>query len=309
MTEYRTIFEREILQKSKSIIFSYSPIDDKYRYQSFSHSTEENSVENLGELMRHNLLFYSFGEDEIVKYYEEGLFSTLDQAAKYAYQQRLPKREATMDGLPGEVLFDLLVQLCDSEAHKLAVRTIFRQNDNNEIKGYDLMYFTKKNSEIILWLGQAKMGDKNYCKRGINDDLTNKNEGGYLANQLFFVCDKRVHIVEDVADLLALIERLNIQMQNDNDEDRVKGLIEFFRKENVKIKIPCLLAYDSSNVYNDATKIKERVEKEVSSIRDYYQNKEYNFEDFISEIVFYIFPIESLDRLRDKKRGFYAGLY
>ena len=26
--EYRTIFEREILQKSKSIIFSYSPLQD-----------------------------------------------------------------------------------------------------------------------------------------------------------------------------------------------------------------------------------------------------------------------------------------
>lgn len=62
-------------------------------------------------------------------------FSSLEQAAKYAYINRLPKRADITDGLPSEVLLDLLVQLYNPQACKLAVRTILRQNDNNEIKG------------------------------------------------------------------------------------------------------------------------------------------------------------------------------
>ena len=54
------------------------------------------------------------------------------------------------------------------------MRTIFRQADNNEIKGYDLSYFTKDSAGISLWLGQAKLGKKAYCKNGINEDLIEK---------------------------------------------------------------------------------------------------------------------------------------
>lgn len=307
-TEYKAIFEREIIQKSKGIIFSYSPIDDKYKFQPYSHSTESTAVEDLGELMRHNLLFYSFGEDEVVAYYKKDCFSTLEQAAQFAYKQRLPKRAETNDGLPSEVLLDLLIQLYNPNAYKLAVRTIFRQNDNNEIKGYDLTYFTKDGSGITLWLGQAKLGEKSYCKKSIDDDLTKKYENVYLAKQLFFVCDKRVNITKDADELLTLIEKLNIQMMNDIDENRAKGLIELFKKEKLKIKIPCLLAYDSSTVYGNESQLYEQLEAEVLSIRDYYHGKNYVFSGFAPEIVFYIFPIESVNRLRNKEKGFYAGL-
>lgn len=124
--DYKEIFEKEIIQKSKSIIFSYSPLEDTYKYQPYSHPVGDNAVEDLAALMRQNLLFYAFGEDEVVKYYNNGTFSSLEQAAKFAYNQRLPKRADTNDGLPSEVLLDLLVQLYDPNAYKLAVRTLFR---------------------------------------------------------------------------------------------------------------------------------------------------------------------------------------
>ena len=56
------------------------------------------------------------------------------------------------------------VQLYNPQACKLAVRTILRQNDNNEIKGYDLTYFSKDETGVSLWLGQAKLGGKAYSK-------------------------------------------------------------------------------------------------------------------------------------------------
>lgn len=45
------------------------------------------------------------------------------------------------DGLPSEVLLNLLIQLYIPGSYKMAVRPLLRQQDNNEIKGYDLTYF------------------------------------------------------------------------------------------------------------------------------------------------------------------------
>ena len=307
--EYNSIFEKEIIQKSKGIIFSFSPILDEYKYNSYSHGISDTSVEDLGELMRHSLFFYTFGEEEVVSYYKKDRFSSMQQAAKYSYQQRLPNRANTTDGLPSEVLLDLLIQLYNPNAYKLAVRTLFRQDDNNEIKGYDLTYFTKDETGITLWLGQAKLGEKNYCKSGIHNDLLEKFKKEYLAKQLFFICDKRIEITDDAKSILEIIEKINIIMMNADESSRADYLIDYFKKHHINIKIPCLLAYGNGTVYADAGKIYNEIQKEVDSIKQYYAKHTYLFEGFSPEIVFYIFPIESIDRLRDKEHGFYAGLY
>lgn len=307
---YKEIFDREIIQQSKGVVFSFAPLSDKHIYQPYSHAIENNAVEKLGELMRHNLFFYSFGEDEVVEYYEKGKFSSIEQAAKYAYSKsgRLPHRDPKQDGLPSEVLLDLLVQIYSPNAYKLAVRTIFRQNDNNEIKGYDLTYFTKDETGISLWLGQAKLGEKGYCKKGINKDLIEKYVTAYLSKQLFFVCSKRVSITDDAKAILEVIEDLNIRTLDVDEVIRVQQLIDLLNEHGVRIRIPCLLGYEESGVYKDATKLYNRVMAEIEDIKTYFNGHHYSFTGFSPEIVFYIFPIESIDCLRDKEKGFYAGL-
>ena len=52
---YHKIFDKEILQKSRGVIFSFSPLQDQFIYQPYSHNISADSVEKLGELMRHNL--------------------------------------------------------------------------------------------------------------------------------------------------------------------------------------------------------------------------------------------------------------
>lgn len=213
---YHKIFDKEILQKSRGVIFSFSPLQDQFIYQPYSHNISADSVEKLGELMRHNLFFYSYGEEEVVQHYEKDHFSSLEQAAKYAYINRLPKRADITDGLPSEVLLDLLVQLYNPQACKLAVRTILRQNDNNEIKGYDLTYFSKDETGVSLWLGQAKLGGKAYCKTNINKDLLEKFTAEYLSKQIFFVCEKRVSLTDDTKAILEAIEEINIRSMEDD---------------------------------------------------------------------------------------------
>ena len=285
---YHKIFDKEILQKSRGVIFSFSPLQDQFIYQPYSHNISADSVEKLGELMRHNLFFYSYGEEEVVQHYEKDHFSSLEQAAKYAYINRLPKRAGITDGLPSEVLLDLLVQLYNPQACKLAVRTILRQNDNNEIKGYDLTYFSKDETGVSLWLGQAKLGGKAYCKTDINKDLLEKFTAEYLSKQIFFVCEKRVSLTDDTKAILEAIEEINIR--------------------SIRIKTPCLLAYGEETVYKDARALCQMIDRETDSIRDYFNAHTYAFQGFSPEIVFYVFPIESIERLRDKEAGFYAGL-
>lgn len=306
--DYNDIFCKEIVQQSKGIIFSFSSLFEKYSYQPYRHDIADDAVEKLGKLMRDNLLFYSFGEDEIVEAYENGKFSSLEQAAKYAYKNRLPHRDPKQDGLPSEILLDLLIQIFTPNAYKLAVRTIFRQDDNNEIKGYDLTYFTKDSTGISLWLGQAKMGGKQYCKDGINSDLIEKYTKEYLAKQLYFVCNKRVEITNEAKEIIKVIDNLNVRTIEEDDETRAQALIDLLKEMRITVKIPCLLAYDESSVYTDASCLYERLRDEVEKIKDHFNKGSYSFSGFSPEIIFYVFPIQSVARLRDKKEGFYAGL-
>lgn len=306
--KYKAIFNKEILQQSKGVIFAFSPQSEGYTYQPYSHAISETSVENLGALMRKNMLFYTYGEDEVVNYVEKNTFHSMEQAAKYAYRQRLPERTPKQDGLPSEVLLDLLIQIYNPSAYKLAVRTIFRQKDNNEIKGYDLTYFVKDHLGITLWLGQAKLGGLYYCKSGINEDLNKKFTPTYLTEQLFFICDKRVSLTDDAREILSIIEEINIREMESDSSVRAKTLLQFFQDNNIRIKIPCLLAYDKEDVYNDPAKLYEKINDEVESMKKYYCTHSYSFSGFVPEIVFYIFPVESVDRLRSKETGFYAGL-
>ena len=86
--KYREIYNKEIIGRGRSIVFSYEPFSDKFIFVPFSHNVGETAVEDLGKLMRYNLLFYAFGENEVVRYYEDDTFSTLQESAKYAFRQR-----------------------------------------------------------------------------------------------------------------------------------------------------------------------------------------------------------------------------
>ena len=170
--EYRKIYDNEVNRELKREIAIYEDETEINNYQPLSHNCKEKCVnkcdhqcyKSLGKLMRKNIVFYCYGEDEVVAKFNNGLFADLEKAIKVAYKMRLPHREPKMDGLPSEVLLDAIVQSLVPGAYKLAVRTIFRQNDNNEIKGYDLTYFTNVNGKITLWLGQAIWAASNTVK-------------------------------------------------------------------------------------------------------------------------------------------------
>jgi len=315
--KYKAIFEREIATPANDLFRSYDPVTNTHTFQAHSHNCDNCSTtgcsadchKKLGELMWKNLVFYCYGEDEIVDKINSGLFSNLTLASRTAYNERLPKRDPKKDGVPGEVLLDMLVQLHQPNAYKLAVRHLLRQNDNNEIKGYDLTYFASENGQISIWLGQAKMGERDYCLNGIHRDLTAKFKDTYLSKQIFFIADKQIGTTLEAKEITTAICKLNelSARESKSDQKRATALIQHFNNNGISIVIPCLLAYGKGTIYSDISKVKEAIEDELKLIQAYYQRKTYTFDNFAPQIVFYVFPLKDLGKLR--MEGFYAGLY
>lgn len=308
MNEYRKIYEELIVKKSKGIIFSYDSLHDQYEYRPYSHLTDTAGIESLAELMRNNLPFYCYGESEIVQEYMQGRLDDLEKCAKYAYVQRLPKRQGKSDGLLSEVLLDLLIEIFEPLATKLALRTIFRQDDNSEIKGYDLTYLSEsKDGTISLWLGQAKMGGYQYCLSGIHDDLLSKYTTSYFAKQIYFLCDKPYATSKESKQLLGIVNELNRSMIDSPADKREGALVKLFERENILIKVPCLLAFENELLYSDPGNLYLNLCKEIEKICLFYSKKNYSSLVLKPHIMFMVFPLNSIDEIRGK-RGFYDGL-
>lgn len=308
MNEYRKIYEKLIVKKSEGIIFSYDPLHDQYEYQPYSHLTGTAGIKSLAKLMRNNLPFYCYGESEIVQEYARGRLDDLEKCARYAYIQRLPKRQGTSDGLLSEVLFDLLIEIFEPQATKLALRTIFRQNDNNEIKGYDLTYLSKSGDNTIsLWLGQAKMGDYRYCISSIHDDLLSKYTTSYFTKQIYFLCDKPYATSNESKYLLGIVDDLNRSMIDAPADQRERELVKLFERKDISIKIPCLLAYENELLYDNPANLYLNLCNEIEKVRLFYSKKNYSSLVLKPHIMFMVFPLSSIEQIRDEE-GFYNGL-
>ena len=190
---YKEIYNKLIGEKFNTVVIRYSPEKGKYEYRGFSHHAEKNALDNIANLIIDDMIFYAFSENEILRLNDDiDLLEDLRAAAKYAYIERLPKREkAKSDGTMGEVLLDIIIQLASQNTKKLIARAKHTEIKNKkEITGYDALYFTKDAEGISLWLGQAKAGQKAYCKRSIIKDLQEKYKREYLADTAFYIADK-----------------------------------------------------------------------------------------------------------------------
>ena len=101
---------------------------------------------------------------------------------------------------------------CADDCHVHLGALMRKKDDNQEIKGYDLTYFSVYNGNVSLWLGQAKMGHRDYCKRDIKDDLLTKFGNEYLSQQLYFIADKQAGITDEGKLITDVINKINMRM-------------------------------------------------------------------------------------------------
>lgn len=302
--EYRELYREHIVNKAKVIIMKYDPIKHTYVYKPYSHRVSNNSIYDLAELIIYNMVFYAFSEEEIVEHNKKlGLLDDLFNAARYAYEQRLPKRmNPDSDGTVGEVILDILIQVFEPVSQKLIARAKFKQQgDNTEIKGYDTLYFTKNNEEISLWLGQAKTGSFNYCKSDIIKDLNNKYTLKYFCDSMFFVADKaeKSNELRDILDSVNKICFDSVRL-NYSDQTKMECLIELIKQKKIKLKIPCLMVYTEKK-YNDKVNFEINLKSSVDEIIKTFDENHFNIiKDLEHEIIFLIFPVSDIKELRKK---------
>lgn len=302
--EYRALYEKYIVDKTKVVILRYDPIKYRYEYKPYSHTVSDDAIDKLAELIINNMVFYAFSEDEIVEQSKKfGLLDDLLAAARYAYEQRLPKREnADTDGTVGEVLLDILIQVFEPVSQKLIARAKYKQQgDNSEIKGYDALYFTKSDEEISLWLGQVKTGTCSYCKSGIVDDLNNKYVLNYFCDAVFYIADK-AEKANKLRELLDEANKICFESKRLNYDDQTKkgSLIQLLKNRNIKLKIPCLLAY-TENIYADSRNLNCKIDECVKSMVDLFDKTDFDIiKDLEYEIFFLIFPVSDVKELREK---------
>lgn len=300
---YKELFNDLILNKMENIFIRYTPKKYKYTYESYSHQCYEASLDEVSKLIIDDIVFYAFSENEIVSHAKQiNLLDDLREAAKYAYVQRLPKREkANTDGLLGEVLLDLFIQAYSPNAEKLVVRAKHTEiRTKQEITGYDALYFTKDDEEVSFWLGQAKAGGKEYCKSSIVDDLNDKYRKDYFSDTVFYIADRKD--TNELDDILIGINKIcfEAQKQNYDNETKVKELLAFLESKKVRIKIPCLIAY-TKDIYNDFEKLKQLIENEVNSIVKYVDTKEFPIELNLEwELLFWVLPIKDVNYIRNE---------
>lgn len=300
---YKEIYNELIGERFRTTVISYSPYKGIYQYLGYSHQVDRNALDDIANLIIDDMVFYAFSENEILRLNDDiDLLVDLRAAAKYAYVERLPKREkAKSDGTMGEVLLDIFIQLASENTKKLIARAKHTEiNSKKEITGYDALYFTKDMTGISLWLGQAKSGQKGYCKGSILKDLQEKYTREYFADTAFYIADRNE--APELSELLSEINKvcLNAQLKKWDKEEKVEKLFSVLKNRQVKINIPCLIAY-SKKIYFDKEKLKAYIEAEVKGIVDEFDDEIFPIEigtDY--DIIFYIMPVEDVDYIRNK---------
>ncbi len=300
--KYFEIFE-DLLGKylRDSIIYKYGVEEKNHKYTPFRHHYDKQTEKTLGNLMKKYIFMYAYSEEEVIKAYSKGRLKDLEKASEFALTNRLPNRRGATNGLYSELLLDLLITLHSDEVNKLATRAIYRQNtDNQEIKGFDSLHISvDKNDNKSIWLGQAKMGDRSYCIRDIKKDLNEKANIFYTADQLFFVADKETKTLKKALELLEDINDINWDYKDKPNKDRAAKLNKFFTQNNIKLVLPCLLAYGRPNIYEKEEEIDNEMKKELEKIVEKYEKEFKGLLRCEYEILVWFIPIRDLKLLRE----------
>ena len=302
-SKYKELYSALIINKAATVIVKYSSYSKEFTYKPFSHQAHDKSLDDLYKLIIDNTVFYAFSENEILSLHTNfALLNDLRSAAKYAFAERLPKRMSVCsDGTLGEILLDLLIQAYEPNSQKLIARAKYTEmRKKSEITGYDALYFTKNDKGITLWLGQAKAGNQNYCKTDMKSDLNSKFSSSYFSDTAFYIASRTES--QELSSLIDEINKLcfNAQQLNYSKDKKTAELFNILNKNEVQVKIPCLLAY-TKDIYSDPALLQSEVEECTRKMCSYFDSTTYSIGLSIPyELVFYLFPIKDVAYIREQ---------
>lgn len=299
---YSSLFNEIVGNSVRDVmIFTYShnqTSKDKYKFYPHYHGFDETVPYKLGNILRKHIVFSSYSEGEIVKKYKLGQMENLEKLVQWTKKNRLPNRKGAQNGLYSEVLLDLILNLAYPQLYKGCIRTIHRQkSDNNEIKGFDSVHvLIDENNNSYLLLGQAKLGQKNYCIKSIKEDLE-KIGFLYTYDELCFIADKVDSLEEPVKNILDGLNNLFFEMEDKEVDTRKQNLNEYLIRNKIILSVPCLIAYDINTPY--ISREIENIKDEITSVINILGSEEYSHEGINFDIYFIVFPVSDIKKLRE----------
>lgn len=302
------IFKQLIGERLTPLIVKYEPYKDVFTTHPYRHIFDENFERNFTDVIFDSVMFYAYEKDEIEKEYNRGKLEDLRKAARVAYENRVPKTEKVADGLLGELTLDSFIKLFFPNIEMLYSRAKYMERipykeetaerKGHEIKGYDGMVFSIEDGQKYFWVGQAKTGYWEYCLSAIKDDINKSVIKYYFGDSMAILCDIMRAVSSASSELSKIIDDINDRIY-DNINDRfskIDSVIDYFKQEQIKIRIPCLLMPNESN-YADDTELLNLV---ISKIHNTFKDFEIENKDNLDvEILLLVFPLRDLKKVRE----------
>ncbi|MCI8473976.1 MAG: DUF1837 domain-containing protein [Oscillospiraceae bacterium] len=302
------IFAECIGNRIKPIVLQYAPYTDIFEIHPYHHSTDIDFEQQFSDLMFDSIVFYAYEKAEIEKEYNRGHFDALRDAARNVYESRVPKTEKLADGLLGELALDSFVKCFFSHIQMLYSRVKYLERypkeepdgkrTGHEIKGYDSMLFSVENGRKYMWIGQVKTGEWTYCLGGIKKDISKSVLRNYFSSAMLIMADIMRATSDSSEELQKIIDDINdFCFDYSRDPEILYSKVhDYFQKENITVRIPCLIIADESD-YSDEMALLKNIKGKCHTAFDGFA-----FEDdgLNIEILLLVFPVRNLSGLRRK---------
>ena len=302
------IFKQLIGEKIKPMIIKYEPYKDVFTTHPYSHILDVDFEERFTDTVFDSILFYAYEKDEIEKEYQKCHLDDLRKASRVAYENRVPKTEKETDGLLGELTLDCFIKLFFPDIEMLYSRSKYLERrphkeetverKGHEIRGYDGMVFSIENGQKYFWVGQVKTGDWNYCLDGIKNDINKSIIKYYFADAITILCDIMRAINSTSVELSKIIDDINdiIFDCNSNRAEQTERILQYFKQEQIVIRIPCLVMPNESD-YADSGRLIDNIKaKTKNAFKDF---ELVNNDNLDIEVLLLVFPLRNLNKVRE----------
>lgn len=302
------IFKQLIGEKIKPMIIKYEPYKDVFTTHPYSHILDVDFEERFTDTIFDSILFYAYEKDEIEKEYQKCHLHDLRKASRVAYENRVPKTEKETDGLLGELTLDCFIKLFFPDIEMLYSRAKYLERrprkeetverKGHEIRGYDGMVFSIENGQKYFWVGQVKTGDWNYCLDGIKNDINKSIIKYYFADAITILCDIMRAVNSTSVELSKIIDDINdiIFDCNSNRAEQTERILQYFKQEQIVIRIPCLVMPNESD-YADSGRLIDNIKaKTKNAFKDF---ELVNNDNLDIEVLLLVFPLRNLNKVRE----------
>ena len=146
--------------------------------------------------------------------------------------------------------------------------------------------------------GFSKTGDWIYFLDGIKNDINKSIIKYYFADAITILCDIMRAVNSTSVELSKIIDDINdiIFDCNSNRAKQTERILQYFKQEQIIIRIPCLVMPNESD-YDDSSRLIDNIKTKIkNAFKDFVL---VNNDNLDIEVLLLVFPLRNLDKVRE----------